>query len=445
MTKKHELAWSAKLDRRLMSGKGGKRHLLVQVAAPQVPREEGEERVPVNLGLVIDASGSMSGEPLEAACEAAGGIVDALRDDDRITVVSFAEDVITHANAVAGDADGKRKVRAEIARLQTRGCTNLAAGWLRGCECVADQMERTAGMQNRVILISDGHANAGLCDPEELGLHAAELRKRGLFTTTVGVGDHYSPTQLQAIADQGGGRMHDAADGQDLVEVLLGELGEIFKTVAQDVTLAVVHPHNLPVTVLGPYPAHTGAGRLSVSLGTLVAGASRQVVLQLAVPAGRVGDRLQLVVEPSWQDPGSSVTRSGTPLPVALAIAPVEEVATELPDLATCAIVARLWQKSILLQTTKLNAEGQYEEAGRYLDGIIDEFRDYCRDLPGGRDLVRELERHRRVVSSPMEGRSLAMLSCCARKDMTAEADLRTFGGRSRRRSGRPRGPSSRS
>ena len=66
--------------------------------------------------------------------------------------------------------------------------------------------ERHGPTQNRVIVLSDGHANRGLVEPGELGHHAAELRKRGLYTSTVGIGDNYSPVQLDAIAEHGGGR-----------------------------------------------------------------------------------------------------------------------------------------------------------------------------------------------------------------------------------------------
>ncbi len=394
----NSLNWTARLDRRLVSTRGGTRHVLVDVLAPHIERPEDEPRPPLNLGLVIDASGSMAGEPLDAAKTAARGVVELLRDDDRITLVSFADDVVVHADAVGADVRGRAKVVQAIDALHTRGCTDLGAGWLEGCDRVARAMESVPGGQHRVIVLSDGHANRGLTDPEQLGLHAAELRKRGLYTSAVGIGDGYSPAQLQAIAEQGGGRLHDAPLGEDIIAVVMGELGEILATAADNVTLAVTHPRRLPVGVLGPYPRVVADGRLEVSAGTLVSGASRQIVLQVAVPQGRAGERFSLEIAPTWRTPDGEPAAAAV-LTVEITLAPAVEVAAELPDLDACLTVARMWHRHILLESTLRNSEGRCDEARDFVKESLPGFRDYCRDLPGTAPMVRELEHHGREVA----------------------------------------------
>lgn len=396
------LIFTSRLDRRLVSTRGGMRHVLVDIRAPHIERPAGEPRPPLNLGLVIDASGSMDGEPLEAAKAAARGVVEQLRDDDRITVVSFADDVIVHVDAGRADAKGRADAARAIDQLTTRGCTDLGAGWLEGCDRVARAMDAVRGGQHRVVVLSDGHANRGLVDPEQLGLHAAELRRRGLYTSAVGIGDGYSPSQLQAIAEQGGGRLHDAPLGEDIVAVVLGELGEILATAADAVTLKVTHPLRLPVSVLGPFPRTMGAGVVEVVAGTMVSGATRQVVLQFAVPPGAVGERFELEIAPSWRTPDGQLA-TGARLAVGLALAPAVEVAAELPDLDTCLAVARLWHRHILLESTLRNTEGRFEEARDIVREALPPFRDYCRDLPGTADLVRELQGHGDIVMREME------------------------------------------
>ncbi len=84
-------------DHRFVHPAGGARHLLIDLEAPAVERPDDATRPPLNVSLVIDASGSMQGDPLEAAKRAAIGIIEALSARDRITVVSFADDIITHA------------------------------------------------------------------------------------------------------------------------------------------------------------------------------------------------------------------------------------------------------------------------------------------------------------------------------------------------------------
>jgi len=86
------------------------------------------------------------------------------------------------------------------------GSTNLAEGWLRGAEQVASHL--AAEGVNRVLLLTDGLANVGITDPAQLAAHAAQLRKRGVATSTIGVGEDFDESLLQALADAGGGHFY---------------------------------------------------------------------------------------------------------------------------------------------------------------------------------------------------------------------------------------------
>jgi hypothetical protein len=66
--------FAVKMDRRLLTEHDGARHLLVDVKAPQIEPTGADERPPLDLALVIDASGSMDGEPLDAAPSVPAGL-----------------------------------------------------------------------------------------------------------------------------------------------------------------------------------------------------------------------------------------------------------------------------------------------------------------------------------------------------------------------------------
>jgi Ca-activated chloride channel homolog len=409
MSNMKKLTWNARTDQRLIGTLGGQRHIVVEVRAPRM-EESSRQRPPLNLGLVIDASGSMSGQPLEAAKEAARGVVARLNEGDRLTLVSFADDVIVHADAAVADERGRLDIVQSIDRLETRGCTDLGAGWLAGCQCVAGAMDRqplttenSSPTQNRVIVLSDGFANRGIVEPRELGHHASELRSRGLYTSTVGIGDGYSPVQLDAIAEHGGGRSHDAPVGEDIVSVVLGELGEILETAAEDMTITVRPPSGVGIEVFGRYPVSRVGNDFRIALGRLVSGASRQVVMQVSVPSGRVGDTHWVEMRPDWRDLDTGTRCHGESMTVAWVVSEEAVVAAKMPDPEVGELVARMWQNHLRLDSVLLNSEGRLEEAGRVVKEAMPAFRDYCGRVEGTEELLADMREHEEAVTGVMD------------------------------------------
>jgi Ca-activated chloride channel family protein len=79
-------------------------------------------------------------------------------------------------------AAGSRRIE----QVDSRGCTDLSGGWLTGCREIADHLD---GEQlARCLLLTDGLANRGIVDHDELARHATELRARGIVTSTFGIG-----------------------------------------------------------------------------------------------------------------------------------------------------------------------------------------------------------------------------------------------------------------
>lgn len=393
----HRLELSAGFDRSIAWAQGGSvRYLVARVEARPVTPEDRAERGPLNIALAIDASGSMAGGKLEAAKRASLALLGRLSPRDRLSVVSFASDVVTHLRAVPMDEAGRAQASHALGQLQTRGSTHLSGGWFAAVDAAAEAAERNPGLAPRVVILSDGHANEGITSPDALAHHAGELRRRGVITSTLGIGDGYDEALLAAIAENGGGRLHDAERTDEIEHVLLGEIGEAMAQVADAVHLSLSVPAGVRAEPLGLSAAEAQPGRLGLSLGGISAGVPRTAVIRLLCPAGEPGAGFDAVLSAS-----ATASRSGDRLdaPEArcrLTFGLGRENDRQARDEARSIAAARAWHAHVLRQAALLNRDADIHEAQAYLGRELAHFTRFARDLPGGPELIEQLELLRR-------------------------------------------------
>ena len=132
------------------------RYLVAEMDLDEI-KQNTTKSIPLNLAIVIDHSGSMAGQPLDAAKKSAIGIVECLRKDDILSVVSFDEQVTLHLDGMTIDNTARDKAIKEIESIRPSGATNLSGGWLKGSERVAYSMENNnTTTVNSVFLLKDG-------------------------------------------------------------------------------------------------------------------------------------------------------------------------------------------------------------------------------------------------------------------------------------------------
>lgn len=419
-----KLILEAQFDRSLVR-EGGKsvRYLCLTVTAPP-PVKSNTPRPPLNLALVVDASGSMGGAPLKAAKAAANGVIDGLKDSDFLSVVSFAEDVVVHLDRVK--ANNKRSARSSIEGIECRGMTNLSGGWLKGAECVASKMDKSPGYHNHVVLLSDGHANRGILEPDILEKHANELRKRHVFTSTVGIGDSYSSTQMEALAEFGGGRMHDAEVPQEIIEVVLGELSELSRCVVDNVELSLVCPPGVKLQNISRFPTVMNSNVLRTSLGSLGPSQQKLTVFRITTPKGDSGDTLQFIANATATSADSSRVLNSSTVVAALTFAQQHRNCGQSGNADVALKTARVWQAAVVRRAVEINRHENFDELEQFLDHEIFFFAKYCAGLPGTSQLVSELVQLRDIADRGWDERSRKDIHITTYQSIHGYKDLRS-------------------
>lgn len=418
------------------TGQDATRGLLIDIIAPERPKPEGgTERAPVNLALVIDRSGSMSGGPLEAAKEAATGLANRLRDGDRLSIVTYDNQVEVIIDAMAMDARGRELAAQAVQAVQARGATNLSEGWLTGARHAARAMDHHGFKSGHVILLSDGCANSGECNPARLAELAGDLADRNVTTTCVGIGAHYSPLQLTAISEAGQGELHQSSEPQEIVEVLAGEIGEQTQVIARNFTLHLQGPHAENARQLTHYRqpgngtgarAGAGAGFGPINIGTLIAGQTRHVALLLEFDADHLPEPMTLdyTISSNWQHPDTDTAHTATAR-TQLAIVPPNSFSEDARDKQVAETIAELWLARQGYDAMLHNERGDYAMASEAFSINERAFDNLVQNLEVSDVMLTRRDRMAARVSRQWDGMSKREAMVLARKSMRSKPELR--------------------
>ncbi|MEQ1633083.1 MAG: VWA domain-containing protein, partial [Planctomycetota bacterium] len=228
------------------------------------------------VALVVDCSGSMAGaEKMTAVKHGLHAFVDRLRADDEVMLVTFS----TEARVAAPRqrrADG-RWLHDAIDRLSPEANTNLHAGLMLGLT----ELSRCFGpTSRRVVLLTDGIANTGVIDPNEIAASARPHTGNGIDVTTIGVGQDLDVPLLQRLACDARGLFHFVADPQDVTKVFVNEADSLVATVARQVALSVELPRGLSLLQVPHDGVSVQGNRVDVRLADLNAGVTGVMLLR---------------------------------------------------------------------------------------------------------------------------------------------------------------------
>jgi Ca-activated chloride channel family protein len=179
-------------------------HFQLQLAVSSEEMTD-EERPPMNVTLVLDTSGSMSGEPIELLKDSCRAIAASLRAGDKVSMVEW--DTQNSYTLAGYEVDGPNDplLLDKIEQVQAGGGTDLNGGLTSGYELA--QQTWDIGALNRLVLISDGGANAGVTDVEIIAQNAAYGGSDGIYLVGAGVdlAGTYNDDLMDVVTDAGKG------------------------------------------------------------------------------------------------------------------------------------------------------------------------------------------------------------------------------------------------
>jgi uncharacterized protein YegL len=238
---------------------------------------------PLNVSLVLDRSGSMSGAPFRNMVGAAETFVDQLRDGDRVSIIAFSDGVYEGVVPIIIDVNTRAAAVASIRSLSSGGGTNLSGGLLAGLYEVFSAYNYW--QVNQVILFSDGQPNIGITSPTELARIAERAADHGVSVTTIGFGEGHDELLMQGIADAAGGYYYYVDKPEDFAQIFQREAGAILRSAARRTEVAFTVPPGLQVEDVIGYDYIMTGGTLWVRMGSVPHGEERYVVLKLRVGA----------------------------------------------------------------------------------------------------------------------------------------------------------------
>ena len=263
---------------------GKKKTTFVKVSLTGFKMKE-TKRPPVNVAIVLDKSGSMSGDKMEKAKAAAINAVNRLKSEDIVSIIAYDNGV--QVLIPSTKISDKQAIIQIIQNLSAEGGTALFAGVSKGASEVRKFLKKES--VNRVILLSDGQANQGPSSPAELGELGISLIKEGISVSTIGLGKDYNEDLMVRLASKSDGNHMFAETPQQLVAAFDKEFGDVLSVVAQEVVVKITcDPGVRPVKVLGR-EAEIQGQEVLVMMNQLYSSQEKFIILEVEVPTGEDG------------------------------------------------------------------------------------------------------------------------------------------------------------
>jgi len=244
------------------------------------------KRLPLNIAIIIDRSGSMAGAKMKFAKEAAKTIIDKLTAEDFVSIVTYDHEITLIQPSV--HPLSKDSIKKKIDAIEERGSTNLWGGSEKGYEQVKNSFN--PDYVNRVLLISDGLATSGLTNARVIQNKVRQYKdEQGITMSTFGVGLDYNEVLMTDMAENGAGNYYFINDLDKMASILENEINGLTAIAAKDASLTIHIPAGLQINKVYAYKANIKENRATINFQDLFSNETKGVLIQFRIQNTALG------------------------------------------------------------------------------------------------------------------------------------------------------------
>lgn len=320
---------------------------------------------PLNVCLVLDCSTSMKGEKMDMVKASALHLINNLRSEDILSVVSFsdrAEQVLP-----ASSRHDARRAGIKIRSIHPKGGTEILQGLKMGVNEVRKHL--TKERVNHIVLLTDGQTYG---DEEQSLALAEEVATLGIGISGFGIGDDWNDRFLDALTAKSGSNSNYIAEPQQIQEFLERKFKELASVFAEDVILEYQKTENINLTYafrIQPNEAHL-THESPIMLGSILRDQPLKLLLEFEVHPGAIlgSDTVLLRGALKYNIPALSATASRMRISLKRKVTEIADLTPPPPPLINALISLNLYRMQEKAQE-EVEA-GQYDDASRRLQHL---------------------------------------------------------------------------
>ncbi len=347
-----------KLDRPYVStGSNQTVHVLIQFNTDPSLIRSPQDRSNLDLGVVVDRSGSMADRgKLAYAKQAVKTMIDLLQPTDTLACVQYDDRiaVLWPSSPVTNTGLYKQLIDS----LSPGGSTNLAGGLIMG---INQLRQSRTGSIRRVILLSDGLANQGITDRYQIAGIAAEARSHGISVTTMGLGLNYDEDLMQKIADSGGGKYYYIENPSEMARIYRQEMDVLFSMLTRGISIELEMGSAVNSVEVFGYSVENNGSKKKIAMEDFYAGENRSLLLKFDLKPVKEGETAIGTLAMDYLDLGDNQKKRQT-------------YAITVNGTRDGDVVEKNIQKDVAAETLLIQADQEHEEALRlYEAGKVSE------------------------------------------------------------------------